>query len=221
MSFILDALKKSENERQHNVPPEFATVPADMDSPRAPRWLWILGGLLLINLVVVVALLMRESPPPVATNALGPASLQTPEAGTPADSASPARPADAFTDRLEQARRQLPERAAENSPSATRTAGGNEPARPDSRPPARPAASTNVALLPSLDELRLNGEVDLPEMHIDIHVWSENARERFVFINMDKYRERETMSIGPVVTEITRDGVVLEHRGRRFMLPRD
>ena len=216
MSFILDALKKSENERQSNAPPEFATVPADPDSQGAPRWLWVLGGLLLINLVVVVALLTRESPAPVAATIVETAAL--PE---PAAAASPARPADAFADRLDEARSRLPARNPD-SPAATDDApASTEPARRESRP-ATPASNANsLALLPSLDELRLNGEVDLPDMHVDIHVWSDNRAERFVFINMDKYRERDTMSAGPVVTEITQDGVVLEYRGRRFMLSRD
>lgn len=215
MSFILDALKKSENERQLNAPPEFATVPAEPDSPGAPRWLWLLGVLLLINLIVVVALLTRDTPPPVAAGNADVATVTEPAIASP-----PARPADAFADRLEEARRNLTERGDETSTAVNPPPADAEPARRKSQPPAT-AGANSLALLPSLDELRLNGEVDLPDMHVDIHVWSENASERFVFINMDKYRERDTMSAGPVVAEITREGVVLEYRGRRFMLSRD
>lgn len=216
MSFILDALKKSENERQSNAPPEFATVPAGPDSPGAPRWLWGLGGLLLINLVVVVALLTRDAPPQVAATDVDAARPPKPAAATPQS-----RPADAFAERLEEARSKLPERSAGTSMPIDDTSVSTEPARRDSRPAVSASGANSIALLPSLDELRLNGELDLPDMHVDIHVWSDNAQERFVFINMDKYRERDTMSAGPLVTEITRDGVVLEYRGRRFMLSRD
>lgn len=215
MSFILDALKKSENERQLNAPPEFATVPADPDAPGAPRWLWVLGGLLLINLFVVVALLTRDAPVPVTPAPADTAPVRDTETAAPAVTTSPARGGDAFADRLEEARRNRPERVAQGATVASAAPDRNEPAVRD----ASDAASR--ALLPSLDELRLSGDVDLPEMHLDIHVWSENASERFVFINMDKYRERDTMSAGPAVAEITPDGVVLEYRGRRFMLPRD
>ncbi len=216
MSFILDALKKSENERQSNAPPQFATVPADPDSPGTPRWLWVLGGLLLINLFVVVALLTRESPPVTAT-VVDAAARPAPLDETP----PPRAAADTFAERLDEARQALPARNAEASASLDATPANSEPAFRATRA-AMPASSANsLALLPSLDELRLNGEVDLPAMHLDIHVWSDDRAERFVFIDMDKYRERDTMSAGPVVTEITRDGVVLEYRGRRFMLPRD
>ena len=60
MSFILDALKKSENERQQQAPAEFVTVPSNPDAPRAPKWLWILGALLVVNIVVVVTLIARD-----------------------------------------------------------------------------------------------------------------------------------------------------------------
>ena len=57
-------------------------------------------------------------------------------------------------------------------------------------------------------------------MHIDLHVYSANPQERFVFVNKRKYREGETLQEGPHVETITRDGVVLSQHGRRFILPR-
>ena len=81
MSFILDALKKSENERQQQAPAEFATVPAAPASDGMPRWLWVLGGLLLVSPGIVVAfkvlliavLLFFISP--VISNAMGRSAL--------------------------------------------------------------------------------------------------------------------------------------------------
>ena len=219
MSFILDALKKSENERQLNTPPEFATVPADPDSPRAPRWLWVLGGLLLINLVVVIALLTRDTPPPPPATLTEPVATRVPATSVVAPTTTV--PVDNFENRLDEARRNLPPRAAGTATAAADTSPRVEqPPAPTPEPAASPDANT-IALLPSLDELRLQGDVDLPELHVDIHVWSDNASERFVFINMDKYRERDTLAAGPVVREITREGVVLDYRGRRFLLTRD
>lgn len=218
MSFILDALKKSENERQLNAPPEFATVPADPDSPGAPRWLWVLGGLLLINLVVVIALLSRDTSPHVPATLAEPVTARSPESTTAVVAPPSTVRADDFADRLDAARRNLPQRTADSASAASDRA-----ERPAAEPPASTVSSgaDSAVLLPSLDELRLAGDVNLPELHIDIHVWSDNVSERFVFINMDKYRERDTLAAGPVVREITRDGVVLDYRGRRFMLPRD
>ena len=42
-----------------------------------------------------------------------------------------------------------------------------------------------------------------------------------MFINMEKHREQSRLDEGPVVSEITPDGVVLEHQGREFLLPRE
>ena len=56
MSFILDALKKSETERQEQSNSEFASVPSRSDNPNSLRWLWILGALLLVNVAVLLGL---------------------------------------------------------------------------------------------------------------------------------------------------------------------
>ncbi len=61
----------------------------------------------------------------------------------------------------------------------------------------------------------------LPELHVDIHVFSDVARDRFVFINMTKHKEGSRLAEGPLVEEITPDGVVLSHNGKSFLLPRD
>ncbi|MDY6947659.1 MAG: general secretion pathway protein GspB, partial [Pseudomonadota bacterium] len=73
--------------------------------------------------------------------------------------------------------------------------------------------------LPTLDDLSASG-TNLPELHLDIHVNSQNPAERFVFVNMRKYLEGETLKEGPSVERITGDGVILNQRGLRFLLPR-
>jgi len=70
MSFILDALKKSETDRQQAGSAEFAGVPASSGNQRAPRWLWILGVLLVINLAVLLGLLLRREVNPVPAAAI-------------------------------------------------------------------------------------------------------------------------------------------------------
>ncbi|NIR62045.1 MAG: hypothetical protein GWO02_22445, partial [Gammaproteobacteria bacterium] len=67
MSFILDALKKSETERQQQGPSDFTNVPTGSESPGAPRWLWALGALLAVNLAVLLVVLLRNDAPAVVT----------------------------------------------------------------------------------------------------------------------------------------------------------
>ncbi len=72
MSFILDALKKSENERQKASGPALFEVKVAPPASRFPVWAVIVGGLLGVNLIVlIVVLLLRDRADPAvqATNA--------------------------------------------------------------------------------------------------------------------------------------------------------
>lgn len=225
MSFILDALKKSENERQQSTPAEFAAVPSSPDAPAVPRWLWIFGALLLVNALVLLGLLFRpdtEPPSRTATDAQITAAANTAAASSPAPS---------FSAQVDEARRNQPDRqapAATDSGAEVTASTRLQPAASDRASPANSAPGANlasdansIALLPSLIELQLDGRIQLPALHIDIHVYSERPDDRFVFINMSKYRENERLTEGPVVREITREGVVLSHQGTAFVLPRE
>jgi len=71
-------------------------------------------------------------------------------------------------------------------------------------------------VLPSISEINMSG----PELHLDVHVFATQPSDRFVYINMHKYREGQTLEEGPTVERIRRDGVVLAYQGIRFLLPR-
>jgi general secretion pathway protein B len=215
MSFILDALKKSENDRQEQAEAEFATVPSSPDAPAAPRWLWILGGLLTINIVVVLGLLLRSDSQP---DTAPPITASSPTPNTTAVAA------DSFSDQVAAARRNQPAHASSQT-TPIRALAGTEPA-PVTRTTTPPVSVANLrvstaGILPSLMELRANGTLQLPDLHVDIHVYSDVPAERFVFINMNKYRENSSLDEGPILKQITSDGVILEYRGTAFMLPRE
>ena len=218
MSFILDALKKSETDRQQQTPAAFATVPSSDGSPRAPHWLMLLGALLAINVIVLLGMLLRsDDDTPADTVTAADAVEKAPSAAT-TDFAAQIEAA-----RLNESQRRAAPRSAQvQEPPASAIpvapdAGVKESATmPASNPPAQ-----QVASLPTIYELRANGSITLPELHLDIHVYSEVPEDRFVFINMSKQREKSQLSEGPTVDEITPDGVVLDYRGTTFLLPRD
>ncbi len=220
MSFILDALKKSETDRQQRSSAEFSKVPASSGPGRAPRWLLVLGILLAVNLVVLLGLFLRpagdaEVLPSSASGEIGTAPatelrVVEPEATQAADD----QPSFA---------RQVAE-AKSNRPPASETGVAPstsvpQPAAP--RPEVNEEPARQTAALPTIYEVVANGSIVLPELHLDIHVYSEVPAERFVFINMSKQREKSQLSEGPLVEEITPDGVVLAYRGKSFLLPRD
>ncbi len=221
MSFILDALKKSETDRQQQSKAEFAGVPTSSASPRVPRWLWVLGLLLAINLVVLLGLFFRPDTaaprlPPIAVSETAEAVLEEAAPEQPAlDEQTHAEPS--FAEQVAvakqnaSARRALPAAAPQPSPAGPAVT----PGVVYSAPPE------NSRVLPTIQELRANGTVTLPDLHLDIHVYSDDPDDRFVFINMSKQREDSQLAEGPVVEEITPEGVILEYRGRSFLLPRD
>ena len=211
MSFILDALKKSETERQQQGSAEFSTVPSSPPQPGAPRWLWVLIALLAINIIVLLVLALRpDKPASLASSTV----VTTPAAAQIAPvNAEPAAERTSFDERVA---------AAKANRDAAPISSEPEPEAPAIRSRRSASTTSDAAMpLPSVLELRANGELELADMHVDIHVFSDVPAERFVFINMDKHREGSTLKEGPTVREITIDGVVLEYRGRQFMLPRE
>ncbi|MEJ2127355.1 MAG: general secretion pathway protein GspB [Woeseiaceae bacterium] len=208
MSFILDALKKSETERQQNAGGEFSNVPSGSGDHQSFRWLWILGLLLLVNVVVLLGILLRPGPPTEA-----PAPVEQAPVEQPAPELAPAAEP-SFEEQIAEAK--------QSQPAPESVAGEPAPGTDvvlDA--PAKQAAPASPRRLMTIDELRLNGTLQLPELHLDIHVYADDPAERFVFINMKKHRENSQLPEGPVVAEITNAGVVLKYRGLTFLLPRE
>jgi len=213
MSFILDALKKSETDRQQQGPTEFASVPTGTAAARVPKWLWVVGVLLAINLVVLVGLLFK--PDVTAPNE---AALRPPVVSGAIPTTVRSNPA-SFEEKVaiakqnppEQQETQTPQKSANNAPKILQSDLISQ----------RPATIPATDLYPSFDEVRASGMSDLPDLHIDIHVFSPEPKDRFVFINMSKLREGEQLAEGPVVAEITSEGVVLGHQGQFFILSRE
>jgi general secretion pathway protein B len=215
VSFILDALKKSEAERQRHAAPGFADIPRGQDRPRTQTWLWVVGGLLAVNLVVLLAVFLL---PASDTNTPAPAT-------EPPLAAAPMADEQAFAAMVAEARKNRPEQERPTTSEPPRAAPSEAAAVPGREGPAaaqpEPAPRGTVSESPaSFQDLRAAGALQLPDLHLDIHVYSETPAERFAFINMSKYTERDTLKEGPLVREITPDGVVLEQAGTVFLLPR-
>ena len=90
---------------------------------------------------------------------------------------------------------------------------------PATIPPQAEAQAAQDEVLPTAMDLAASGKA-LPELHLDIHVYSGKPAERFVFVNMRKYTEGQALKEGPTLERITSEGAVLNHQGLRFLLPR-
>jgi len=224
MSFILDALKKSEIERQRQSMPGLMDAPTSLRRGRLPLWAIILGFLLAINLVILIIVLMRNAGPAVGSTSAhdtSPTDRQRPaveEHFSPLGSAPvyapeiPVPPAESSASNESAAALAAPHASAQRTAPHTLR-------RPDPVLVEEEAAE-NDEVLPSINEINLTGAQALPEMHLDVHVYATRPSDRFVFINMRKYKEGNTLQEGPVLERIRRDGVVLNYQGLRFILPR-
>lgn len=234
MSFILDALKKSEIERQRQSQPGLMDTPAARRRGRLPLWAILLGVLLGINIIVLSVMLMRNGAPAVASipKKLDAAAVAREKAPPAPDHFSP----------LDQPPVYAPEIpvTADNAPAgngvsavaplaaplvaphsgAQRSAPRPALRRPDPLLVDEDAKADNEEVLPSINEISLTGAQSLPELHLDVHVYATKPSDRFVYINMRKYHEGSSLPEGPLVEHIRRDGVVLNYQGLRFILPR-
>ena len=209
MSFILDALKKSESERLRKDSPAFSDVPDSTRQKSASHWIWIIVVLIGINISVLTVIYMKPDRDPVT-------------AGPSAESISEPARAAGISDIVAEAERDQPSVAEATAVPVTRIPAA---AASQSAAPTASMVSTDTSVVletfATFNDLRAQGVLLLPDLHLDIHVYSSNPEDRFVFVNMSKYKERATLDDGPVVREITPDGVILEYLGTGFLLPRE
>lgn len=212
MSFILDALKKSEAERQRQAGPALLEMRVVPPPRRLPLWAVAVGILLIVNVVVLAWFALRRAPvaesapPPVPSLAsAAPAVAATANA---APSAAPNAAQDA-------APATVPPLASASAEPAAEADNPADLAPAENRNPGTVSVARSAGLQ---NYSELNGK--LPELRLDLHVYAANPAERYAFINMHKVREGEVTAEGVRVMEITNDGVVLDYRGTEFLLGR-
>jgi general secretion pathway protein B len=91
MSFILDALRKSEHARQRQTGPGLAEVPVAATKPKSNVWATAAIALLVVNLLAVGVLLLRraQKDDAAATATVAAATTAGPAAGTASGPANP------------------------------------------------------------------------------------------------------------------------------------
>jgi general secretion pathway protein B len=239
MSFILDALKKSEVERQRQTVPGLMDTRVTQRRSRLPIWAMLLGVLLIANVLVLVVVVMRSGKS--TSTAHSPQSAAAPnnsESGksTASDHFSPLDPAPVYAPEIPVTTGAEAEASNAVTPNAAppppirltvprladdiRTPALRSVRHPDPLLTDEDAKADGDEVLPTINELNLSGSQSLPELHLDVHVYGTKPSERFVYINMRKYHEGTTLQEGPTVEHIRRDGVILNFHGLRFMLPR-
>jgi general secretion pathway protein B len=249
MSFILDALKKSESDRQRQSGPALFEVKVAPPRNRLPLWAIAVAVLLAVNLVIVGWLLLRRSAAhaegsvlaaataaplsaPATVTAAPPVSAPSPQPPAPAAAATVSTAAPAPTVSA------VPASASGAQATAAAAAvAALRPGRADETPSAEDLApAAEPAPVPVLGSHVRRGTVDgvplyqdwaatpgsqVPPLRLDLHVYAPRPEDRFVMINMKKLREGDSLPEGVRVESITPEGAVLSYSGSRFLLPRD
>lgn len=207
MSYILDALKKSEQERGHGSAPGVQTLHSSSLSyhtSSTPLWPYLLLGAVLVNLAALVFFMMdRETD---GTTALQPAVVTqaADETGTVQQLA--ARPA-AVIPEVE------PADDIVYKPVSM-------PDRQQPLPAAVPTRSINTARagasVVEMDELPFDLLQQIPAMEFSAHVYSSNPVQRSLVINGRFMEEGDYLAGDLYLSEITPDGAIFDFQGQRF-----
>jgi general secretion pathway protein B len=240
MSFILDALKKSEAERQRQTGPTLLELRITHPRRRYPIWALALGGLLAVNAVVLLIVALHRPSAP-GGNASAAATAPSPPAALAASPAIAALPAgSAGSAPVAPAPAPVAAVPAASTPVATAVPAAPAAAVPpladsaasptanSATPPHNPAddepavartqptTSADFAALPTLASL---GD-QVPALQLNMLVSSSRPADRYALINMHRVREGDVLPEGARVLAITSDGVAMEYHGQDFLLPR-
>ena len=231
MSYILEALKKSDQEHFLGSVPDLAT-PHEVKhaQPRSYRWFWVIVALLSVN-AALVAMLLKDRDAEVV------------EVPVTAQVQVPLEPQTALiNDQVVQAIQQTSEARVSEAPAPTKTTPPkNEPILSEGGVVILPEPvylqNPNPSILPEQElDMQMDGmitandnsqlqnwfelppefrnKIELPRL--DVHVYSEDSQGRFIMVNLKKYREGETLPNGLVLEEILPDGMAMSYQGERF-----
>jgi general secretion pathway protein B len=226
MSYILDALRRADSERERGAVPGVHAQPVPLGSsdtarqPPAPRtWVWISGVLATVLLGLLAWQLMGRdaspdvaAPPQVATTPTPavPAPVPVLTAPTPAPIAEPAPapvpiPAAAPVAARPRNAAPMPAKTVAAAPAGSRAAA------------AAPAASAAVRV-PTANELPEDIQRGLPTLVVGGASYSQNPENRMLIVNGQVLREGD--KVGPEVTleQIRLKEAVLSTKGHRYRI---
>jgi len=233
MSFILDALKKSESDRQRQGGPALFEVKVAPPRGGLPLWAVAIAVLFVANLAVVGWLLLRHAAAAPASAQPALAAAPTPAAPSPPPAAAPPALARSEPPPPEPAAalphaRALPEPPPPEA-QAPAAAGSGEGSDPDDFAPAAEAPPSagigrvkrgTDAGVPLYQQLAATPNTQLPQLRLDLHAYADRPEDRWVLINMHKLREGDSLE-GVHVERITPDGAVLSFQGSQFLLTQE
>lgn len=216
MSYILDALKKADTERERRVVPGLhAQADGGFGAGErrgGPPWRWAaLGASVLLAALLAWWWLGRGEPAAVRAAAPSPMAQAVPTpAPTPQAMPAPLAPPPPA---------RVPATPPTQAPIAHMAPPAPPPAAAPAPKPAAPAASVAEARIPSRNELPPELRAALPPLNVSGAVYAPQPAGRMLFVNGLVLREGDALGDGLSVERIGPSASVLVFRGQRFTLP--
>ncbi len=247
MSYILDALRRADSERERGAVPGLYAQQDTLDTADAPpaRSHPVLVGAVVVLLLAVVGLLgwnwlrmdapeavvaAQAPPPPVPDPTVAGPALGVSPAPEPATAASPAPRGEPVRSAPRTERAKAPpapparqDTAAEPARTATSRAADDRapakvPAAPGSVLTPAPAEPARDERVYALDELPPNIRRELPQLSIGGASYSENAASRMLIINGQVFHERDKLAPNLLLERISLKSAVLDYKGYRYRI---
>lgn len=243
MSYILDALRKSDQLRQRGAAPTLLLGQATPAAPKQPTLLaYGLLALVLLGAGIAIGWLRPWQPEPAAPEpAVAAVNPSVPgQGGLPAlpSELAPKPEPELHAQKSAPATQAVPARAKpRTAPAPAREPAGAGTER-QSPPPKAPAPASKKAAAPVPDramstsdgaagaapvatamamaDLPLAIQQELPPMSISVHAYSGKPAERLVGINNRLLHEGEDVAPGLRLEQITPEGMILGYKGYRF-----
>jgi general secretion pathway protein B len=212
VSYILDALRKSDQQRRRGTAPTLLAGQATAVAPKQPAFLaYGLLAAVLVGAGMLIGWLrpwQPEQAAPVRAEQVAAKPLALP----------PRQPASAPPVVAPQPTPQRPVRAkpkTDGTPRAAQAAVTRETAAPE-QPVGTAADAARVRTVISMAELPLSVQQELPAMTISVHAYSGNPANRLVGINNRMLREGEYLVPDLKLEQITPDGMIFGYKEYSF-----
>lgn len=195
MSYILEALKKSDQQRQRGATPTLQVAQVTVPVPKRPVFIYYgLLAAVLLGAGIVIGWLRpwQSEQSPLEAEAI---ASETPISliGQPVHVLSSRKP---------------------GKPAPIGSAPVVEASIPDTSASSDGAALEQEAI--SLAELPLPIQQEIPAMTVQFHAFSSKPSERLVSINSIRLREGGSLMLGLRLEQITPEGMIFSYKGYRF-----
>jgi len=199
MSYILDALNKSDQERQRERTPNLKTIHGSSKTGRSVNiWKVAIFLLLTVNLVLVGVWLKSWRRADPADQVAESDSVQTVAGVSEPDT-------DEATNRFEDQSLDLQAASNDDSTNVAATVDTIEPTAS-----VQMAQSTPLENIPEIHELPRTIRSQIPDLAFASHIYASNPRSRMVSINGRSMREGDGISEDLTLQQITPEGVILQ-----------